>query len=182
MNRPIVVKVGGSLFDLPDLGERLQRFLATLDAPILLYPGGGAAVDAVRALDRVHSLGEEASHWLALEACALNAHFLARLLPGVPVVGEPTLTRCAIVDPYAFALADEAGPDPLPHRWDVTSDSLALRVALRVGAERLVLLKSCHWVGNSWTEAAAAGVVDEWFATVLRDASTIAVHVLNLRA
>jgi aspartokinase-like uncharacterized kinase len=181
MSRPVVVKVGGSLFDLPDLGERLRRFLATLDGPILLYPGGGAAANAVRELDRVHQFGEEASHWLALRACAVNAHFLARLL-GVPVVGKLTGSRCVIADPYAFARADEAMPDALPHSWEVTSDSLALRVAQRIGAGTLILLKSCDWPGGAWDEAAEAGVVDRCFATALRGAPTIAVRVVNLRA
>jgi len=31
--------------------------------------------------------------------------------------------------------------DPLPHSWQVSSDSIALELALRAGAERLVLLK-----------------------------------------
>ena len=31
--------------------------------------------------------------------------------------------------------------DPLPHSWDVTSDSISVWVATQVGAERLVLLK-----------------------------------------
>lgn len=31
--------------------------------------------------------------------------------------------------------------DPLPHSWQVSSDSIALEIALRAGAERLVLLK-----------------------------------------
>ena len=39
----IVVKVGGSLFDLPDLGPRLRAFLASLaDEDRLLVPGGGS--------------------------------------------------------------------------------------------------------------------------------------------
>ena len=45
----IVVKVGGSLYDLPDLGPRLRRFLDGLDDPDrLVVPGGGAAADVVR--------------------------------------------------------------------------------------------------------------------------------------
>jgi dihydroneopterin aldolase len=34
------------------------------------------------------------------------------------------------------------GADPLPHSWDVTSDSIAAWVAGEVGAERLVLAKA----------------------------------------
>lgn len=51
----VVVKVGGSLFDLPDLGPRLRAWLKTLrTADVLLVPGGGPTADVVRSLDRAH--------------------------------------------------------------------------------------------------------------------------------
>ncbi len=63
----LVVKVGGSLYDLPDLGPRLRGFLASLkDVDRLIVPGGGATTDAIRLFDRDHGLGPEQSHWLAL--------------------------------------------------------------------------------------------------------------------
>src|SRR6185437_15465750 len=102
-------------------------------ASVLLVPGGGATANAVRELDRVHRLGEERAHWLALRALALNAHFLADLLPGTPVVTEwsaPGRRRRAILDCQAFARADEANPGHLPHVWSATSDALAARVAV----------------------------------------------------
>src|SRR5437868_6532113 len=84
-----VVKVGGSLFDLPNLRERLRSFLKSLDASaVLLIPGGGRATDVIRDLDRRHSLGEEASHWLALRSLSLNAHVLAELLSPARVVHD----------------------------------------------------------------------------------------------
>ena len=46
--RPIVVKVGGSLYTLPGLGIRLNSFLMTLpNRNVLLMPGGGCFADAV---------------------------------------------------------------------------------------------------------------------------------------
>ena len=45
-----VIKLGGSLLDLPDLGVRLTRFLHELtpqDSSLILV-GGGPIVDAVR--------------------------------------------------------------------------------------------------------------------------------------
>ncbi len=57
---PIVVKVGGSLFDLPDLGPRLVQFLARLPTrEIILVPGGGPIADLIRKFDQLHGLGEE---------------------------------------------------------------------------------------------------------------------------
>ena len=135
----IVVKVGGSLFDMPDLQARLCRWLTQLgDANVLIVPGGGAAADVIRDLDRVHQLGEEASHWLAIRAMSLNAHFLQALLPTARIVAEiPPLdagSSWSILDAYPFFQADEVRPDHLPHCWEVTSDSLAVRVAILANA------------------------------------------------
>src|SRR5215475_7098934 len=87
MKMDVVVKVGGSLFDLPDLGTRLADWLTGLKTPnMLLIPGGGQTANLVRAWDRQHQLGEETSHWLALRALTFNAHFLAGLLPGSQLI------------------------------------------------------------------------------------------------
>src|SRR5262245_48232663 len=139
----IVVKVGGSLYDLPDLGPRLRSFLTSLsEGPCLLVPGGGGTADVVRAFDRDHHLGPLAAHWLALRACTLNAWFLHALLPQTRVVVRPC-PNCplAILDPHAFVRGDEGLPGCLPHLWTATSDSVAARAA-EVFAADLVLLKS----------------------------------------
>jgi aspartokinase-like uncharacterized kinase len=173
----VVVKVGGSLFDLPDLGPRLCAWLTALGAAdVLLVPGGGPTADVVRALDRGHGLGEETSHWLALRALTLNAYFLQALFPGAAVVGQPHERPIpsavpAILDAFRFAQADEGRPGQLPHCWAVTSDAVAARVAVTAGARQLVLLKSVTIPeGLTWAEAGQRGFVDEWFARVLEQA------------
>jgi 5-(aminomethyl)-3-furanmethanol phosphate kinase len=179
-----VVKVGGSLYEWPDLAERLARWLAPFPA-VLLVPGGGPSVDAVRALDRAQRLGEEASHWLALRALSLNAHFLAGLLPeaaivtAIPEAGR----RLCILEPYTFFRRDEERGKPLPHRWEISSDSLAVRVAERAGASVLILLKSIGWdTARPWEEASRAQVVDAYFREALRQsARPPTVRIVNLR-
>jgi aspartokinase-like uncharacterized kinase len=184
----IVVKVGGSLFDLPDLRTRLVGFLGSLgDAKVLLVPGGGPAADVIRVLDRIHDFGEEASHWLAIHALSLNARFLQKLLPNSPVHSEPErLARddggAVILDAYSFFQADEARPDHLPHHWDVTSDSLAVRVAVLMKARELILLKSTEWEGFDWSKAAEAGLVDRYFVAALRQSLNLKVRLVDLRA
>jgi len=180
-----VVKVGGSLYDLPDLGLRLRRFLHALDAGrIVLIPGGGASADVVRAWDQQHQLGEERAHWLALRALTFNAHFLADLL-SVRVVDDPRERQegPVVLDAYAFAHADETRPGALPHTWDVTSDSIAARVAVVTGAKRLYLLKSVTMPpGVCWHEAARRGLVDKHFLNVLAEVGCLEVQFVNLRA
>jgi aspartokinase-like uncharacterized kinase len=188
----MVVKVGGSLYDLPDLGGRLRRWLEQPPTrQVLLFPGGAAAADAVRGLDRCHGLGEEHAHWLALRALTVNAHFLAALLPGAAVVSD--LSVCAglwqrglvaVADPYPLALADEGQPGQLPHTWEVTSDTLAGRVALLLGAGELVLLKSVACPAETdWTEAARCGIVDRFFPRLLAaNPAALRVRVVNFRS
>src|SRR5919201_5329298 len=77
----VVVKVGGSLFDWPVLGQRLELWLKTLEPMrVLLVPGGGITVDVVRNLDQCQSLGGESAHWLALRGLTLNAYLLETIL------------------------------------------------------------------------------------------------------
>jgi aspartokinase-like uncharacterized kinase len=190
---PIVVKVGGSLYDWPELAARLSDWLRPFvreGTPLLLVPGGGPTADVIRGFDRDHGLGEEAAHWLALRALALNAHVLAAVLPGAAVVEAPEdATRLwrrrllPVLDAHAFARADEQRPGYLPHAWAVTSDSLAARVADVAGARRLVLLKSVTIpAGLDWAEAGRRGFVDEAFDQVLAGRRTaFDVVAVNLR-
>src|SRR5579883_1104492 len=180
MSRSVtVVKVGGSLYDLPDLGSRLRRWLVEqVDSRLVLVPGGGKTADVVRHLDRCHNLGEETAHWLALRSLTLNAHFLASLLPSACVTGNVerfqlhwNKNELPILDVHEFARADEQRSDHLPHRWAVTSDAFAARVAVVLQARDLVLLKSITIPSEiDWTEAGRTGFVDAMLAEVLREA------------
>ena len=90
-------------------------------------------------------------------------------------------TELSILDCDAFLREDESRPGALPHSWDVTSDSIAARVAVMLGAERLVLLKSVDVPsGTSWEEALARGWVDAHFPRVVASAP-FAVEVVNFR-
>jgi len=186
---PVIVKVGGSLLDWPELSNRLQRYLATFPgANILLIPGGGPTADVIRQFDLCHCLGEEDSHWLALRSLALNARVLQRLLPGSQVVDGLNAARSCwrrgatpILDMYCFTRGDESRPDHLPHVWQVTSDSLAARVAIVAKATRLVLLKSKDPPGeDNWEDAAKAEYVDSWFTNTIESAR-FCVQPINLR-
>jgi len=195
MNKPtIVVKVGGSLMDWPELGPRLKDWLSSLSpAQILLIPGGGPTVDVIRDLDRWHRLGEESAHWLALRALTLNAHFLAGILPSFNPMVVADFQDCKsvwsnlalpVLDPFSFVRIDEGLSNHLPHLWTATSDSLAARVAWRIGAQKLILLKSCSVPQKSdWQSE--AGLVDPLFSKIIGKAATaggpLEVRAFNFR-
>ncbi|WP_165063873.1 amino acid kinase family protein [Paludisphaera rhizosphaerae] len=179
-DRPItVVKVGGSLFDWPALSERLQAFLRSDDVRpdrVVLIAGGGPFADAVRALDVVHGLGERSCHRLALRAMDVSAASLSYLIADAVVVDNlPQIAdawrtaRQPILAPRRYLEEiDESGDDPLPLSWQTTSDSIAARIAERLGARRLILLKSSAVVAGDRVEAARLGLVDSVFPHAAR--------------
>lgn len=171
-----VFKIGGSLLDLPDLTERVTQVIGQRpDARPLLVVGGGTAADVVRSWDAQHRLGDDTAHELALLAMGLNEQFLERMLPRSRLVrsdrqfdmatGEGLLP---ILCAHCFLKwGVSAGHSPLPHSWDVTSDSIAAWAARVLQADELVLMKSvCCPTGMSAAEAASAGLVDACFTGV----------------
>lgn len=186
----VVVKVGGSLFGWPSLAPRLETFLDVgLGGParVVLIAGGGPLADSLRALDAVHGLGDEAAHRLALGAMDLTAELLARLVArsryvrGLDDLADAWGGRLRPVLAVRRHLeeVDERGGDPLPLSWDVTSDAIAARVADRLGADRLVLLKSRAAHEATRAEAAANGLVDPAFPAA--SARLACVEVVALR-
>jgi 5-(aminomethyl)-3-furanmethanol phosphate kinase len=168
----VVVKVGGSLLDWPDLPTRLASYLESRRADrLVLVVGGGRFADVLRGLDAIHSIGEVRSHALSLRALDLSAHVLADLLPVSKVVEDFTqaadaraLGRLPILAPRLFLGDDDRSSDPLPHAWMTTTDSIAARLAVRLDARELVLLKSTPLPpGVDRLEAARLGLVDEEF-------------------
>ncbi len=103
MTRPPirVVKVGGSLLDLPDLSERIEAWLRSQPpARNILVVGGGPFVDALRRLDRGLDLGENACHWLAIDLIDISAHVLAHMMPDAVLLDD------AAIDSMAKAMGD----------------------------------------------------------------------------
>jgi len=187
MMGPVVVKVGGSLFGLPDLGARLEAWLKALpSADVILVAGGGATADVIRQMDRIHRLGEEKSHWLALESLGLTASLLMALAPPSLLLyhlGDPEpegRPAFAVQDLHAFACWDEGRPGSLPHRWEVASDSFAARVSEVIGEGELVLLKSVTIPPEmDWSEASRRGFVDAFFPTMI--ARGVKARAVNFR-
>jgi aspartokinase-like uncharacterized kinase len=183
-----VVKVGGSLFDHPALGEGLRRWIA--QRPIrrlLLLPGGGELADVVRGYHRTHRILEDVCHWMAIRAMQLNAVLLNDMLLEACDVDQPLLwpngtSRVGVLNVFDFVRADESESRALPHNWKVTSDAIAARVAEVAGTSKLVLLKSVDLpAGISWSEASQQGLVDVMFGEVVRRAN-LSVEWLNFRS
>jgi hypothetical protein len=124
-----VVKLGGSLAShCPDIIPVLR----SAHHPLLIVPGGGAFADRIRQSSLATSA--DAAHWMACAAMDQYGWMLA-------AQGMKTTSRLArpkqpcILLPYCSLRRY----DPLPHSWDVTSDTIAAWVAVKLGGDLLVL-------------------------------------------
>lgn len=166
---PVIVKIGGSLLGGAPPRPLLQRLAAERRA--ILVPGGGAFADAVRDAQPRLGLSDAACHAMAILAMEQSAYALADLMPTLaPCRSESALTAPRAGAALWFPAAMLIGAPDVAESWDVTSDSLALWLARRLGAARLVLVKApgaavpAQPVHGDHLEAlAAAGTVDRAF-------------------
>lgn len=164
--RPVVVKVGGSLVRAGRHGGALG-VLAESPHPVVLVPGGGAFADAVRAAQAIDGFDDGLAHRLAVRAMGMVAEILVAARPD-------RLSLAASADEIAAVLAAGRVPVWMPEpmvigapdiaeSWTITSDSLAVWLAGRIGARAVLLLKSAD-AGAATIAAAdavAADLVDE---------------------
>ena len=125
-----VIKLGGSLL------ENAGRILPLLaEHEVLIIPGGGIFADAVREVYARYSLSESAAHFMAMAAMDAYGEFLSSV-SGIPTRQSLRGSLPAILLPYLLMRER----DPLPHSWQVTSDSIACYIAAQLGEKRLAIL------------------------------------------
>ncbi|MDX2120873.1 MAG: amino acid kinase [Gemmatimonadota bacterium] len=157
-----VVKVGGGLLAQPGLLPRVGQALARLadERAVVIIPGGGPFADQVRQFDQRHGLSPTSAHWMAILAMDQFAWVIAAEVSGSRIVED----RAGILQAHREGAIPVLAPsrwlratDELPHRWEVTSDSLAAYLATLLGAPELILVKPV----SGGTE-----LVDAWFLRV----------------
>ena len=166
-----VVKIGGSLLSDPAQWQTAVEALrgahqscaaAGQSERLLVIPGGGPFADAVRGVYRQFHISESAAHWMAI--AAMNQHAFLLTETGDPFVRFDNLPTLEHIHrrgglPVFFPHRWLSIVDPLPHSWDVTSDSIAAWVAGQLNATRLIVVKSAGATGPE--------IVDPWFERTL---------------
>ncbi|RCS55968.1 hypothetical protein DTL42_00835 [Bremerella cremea] len=198
----VVWKLGGSLFDLPDLAQRIRRLKAECyaDFSVVIIPGGGEFADVVRRLDQNYQLSARDSHCLALEAMRINARMVANLLGESAALADPDQQQKRlqtwhasedtakpmevwdVINTWNLCLpALEERIAPIPEDWTLTSDSIAALLAWYWQADRLVLCKSIDAPTTDDVHAwAKQGLVDLFFPQIAPHLPCI--EWVNLRA
>lgn len=162
-----VVKLGGSLNADPALAQWLDLLDRYGGGRVALVCGGGAFADEARRLHGLWQVEELPAHNMAVLAMVQTAYLVQGINPRLQLAcNEMELHavlragRAAVWLPFDRLLGS-------PHadaNWQVTSDSIALELALRLNAERLVVVKSCSvQTGSSLAELSLGGVLDPRF-------------------
>lgn len=177
---PVVIKVGGSLLarrGLPEALAGLRDHPTVADAATRVWiAGGGDAVEALRRVDAANPVNAMTSHWAAVDVMDRNARVLADWLPWATptrdwrrIGGEGSPDWVFAVGDFLQRAEPSLGGRSLPVGWEVTSDSIAARVAEALSA-RLILLKSAPPTAEiaretavDWVAAADLGYVDRHF-------------------
>lgn len=169
----LVVKIGGGLLADAAAFDAVMRTMSSAgrERRLLIVPGGGPFAGAVRAVDRERRLPDTTAHWMAILGMDQYAHLLAAHLAGSEIVRMPgeigaTCDRGGLPILAPFSWLRDA--DPLPHSWDVSSDSLAAWIAGALGVKALLLVKPPHATGP---------LVDAGFGRVVPLPETV--HVLT---
>jgi len=169
-----VVKLGGSLAQDTRLPRWLEMLAEVGGGRVLVVPGGAAFADAVRVSQAHWHFDDLAAHNMAILAMAQTAHLFHALEPRLQLAGDEEAIRkslragqVALWMPLAMM---RDAPDMLTS-WEVTSDSLALWLARRQNAERLVVVKACQVQPDlTLAELTRRGTVDGRFDQWASDA------------
>lgn len=98
---------------------------------ILIVPGGGVFADAVRTIDDKLSLSADTVHWMAILGMEQYAFYLKDKSSAIATDLITDMPQgVSILFPYKLLKTE----DPLPHTWNVTSDTIAAWVAKQTAA------------------------------------------------
>ena len=149
----VIIKVGGSL----QKGNNLADLCLTLGNigkkhRIIIIPGGGIFADSVKKCTQDLNIDQDTAHWMAILAMNQYGYLLSSLISGsVCTENISELKECAdkhqpvVFLPYRLIKEE----DPLPHSWNVTSDSIAAWIAGYIKSRKLVLIKSRDMPNNN---------------------------------
>ncbi len=144
----MIVKVGGSVADR--LGMIFQALNIARRAYII--PGGWIFADTVRKVDLERNLSPTTSHWMAIAAMNMYGFLIAEVAKRYGFTAlEPEkfedFDECdkAVVLPYTLLRKY----DELQHSWDITSDSIAVWFAHKLGFNEVVKVTAAGGIRTS---------------------------------
>jgi len=166
----MIFKVGGSV--ARDLGIVFKALEILDEAKVI--PGGWIFADIVEKL----KLNDEISHWMAILSMHLYGYYMLSYTESFVLLEPENFEEIKkrgkfIVLPYRILKKY----DELPHSWEVTSDSIALWLAGKIGEKIVVKVNAAGGVIRdgrivefaSSEEAVRAGIIDSYAPILMKN-------------
>lgn len=146
-NNTALFKIGGKILDDFDnlsstISQLAQLFKEGFLKRIILIPGGGSFANFIRKAYSELKFTEEIAHWMGIISMNYNGLELNKKFPNLSVIESIEILKekqkvfCVFL-PYEFLKEN----DDLPYSWDVTSDSISLFIAKKLGLNECYLIK-----------------------------------------
>lgn len=147
---------------------------------IIIVPGGGEFADNVRELQRSFKFSDQLAHKMALLAMTQFGYLLHELNPSIKVVHDintlfENLGKGLPLLWLPMTLLDDF--TEISANWDYSSDSIALWLAMKLSATRLILVKSMaltddestfmHLIDKGYLDKGFQGLVGQYKGDVL---------------
>ncbi|MBU1209946.1 MAG: aspartate kinase [Alphaproteobacteria bacterium] len=144
-DQPLVVKIGGSLTRQPHVLKAVLDSLNRASRPLIAVAGGGALADGVREAQRLHGFRDLTAHRMALLAMHQNTLLMASFAPSLALLESLAEIETALAHggkAFWLPLLECDADTDLPASWDATSDTIAARLAERLGGLPVTFVKS----------------------------------------
>jgi aspartokinase-like uncharacterized kinase len=140
-----VVKIGGSIAKKPEKLKALCEKISDLSKlhRLVVVPGGGEFADTVRQLDHRFLLSKQVSHQMAILGMDQYGLLLTDLTSRTVAVRELRETHSMLAQgllPVFLPTQLLFRNDPLENSWEITSDSIALYLATKLEAQKLLIV------------------------------------------
>tara|TARA_X000001036_G_scaffold337104_1_gene316064 strand:- start:938 stop:1531 length:594 start_codon:yes stop_codon:yes gene_type:complete len=142
----IIIKLGGSLMHSNNLTYWLRViFDHKRNNTVVVVPGGGEFADSIRNIQQRRNFHNKVAHKMALLAMSQYGYFLTSLNSNIKIIKTINLLPIKEDSNNSYlwlpnALLDNS--EGIDETWNSTSDSIALWLAIKLSAEKLIIVKS----------------------------------------
>lgn len=191
----LILKISGHLIKYPNaLSELVNTILnaqKSNDILIVLIPGGSVFSDLVNELQARLKFNDDIAHWMAIKAMEVYGSYISNMFSSIimevydlsTINSFNDLTKIPLLMPYRLI----KNMDELPHSWDVTSDSIAIYLAHKLGLHKAIMAKLVDGIVRNGKmlrrvnvdEVLNTNVIDNYSKTLIK---TLSIKVIIFNA
>jgi hypothetical protein len=155
IKQTILVKIGGKIIEnknnLSSTIDQLKTlvFKKKILNKVIIITGGGSCANFIRFIDNKLDIGNDLAHWEAILSMDWNSLQLHSQFPKITLFSRfsevfdflknnKKKRRIILFQSFSFLYTE----DILPHNWNVTSDSIAIYIASKLGLNKCFLIKN----------------------------------------